>query len=251
MSVTVRPYRRGGWEVDIRLVLPDDSEHRQRRKAPMGSKSAAQRWGEDRAREWYHQLTHPAPKDERKKEVPRLEEFWSRFVDGYARANRQKPSGIAAKETIGHVHLIPCLGTTRLDAITTERVQHLKQHLQDRAPKTVNNVLTTLNVLLKKAVEWEVIERMPCSIHLLRVPKPSAGFYDFDEYERLVAAAKILDRNAYLVVLLGGEAGLRCGEIIALEWGDVDLAKRQLCVQRSEWRGHITVPKAGDSVTCR
>ena len=22
MSVTVRPYRRGGWEVDIRLVLP-------------------------------------------------------------------------------------------------------------------------------------------------------------------------------------------------------------------------------------
>jgi len=25
MSVLVRPYRRGGWEVDIRLVLPDDS----------------------------------------------------------------------------------------------------------------------------------------------------------------------------------------------------------------------------------
>ena len=28
MGVIVRPYRRGGWEVDIRLVLPDDSEHR-------------------------------------------------------------------------------------------------------------------------------------------------------------------------------------------------------------------------------
>jgi integrase len=38
---------------------------------------------------------------------------------------------------------------------------------------------------------------------------------------------------------------LRCGEIIALEWGDVDLGKRQLCVQRSEWRGHVTVPKGG------
>ena len=43
MSVTVRPYRRGGWEVDIRVVLPDDSEHRERRKAPLSSKSAAQR----------------------------------------------------------------------------------------------------------------------------------------------------------------------------------------------------------------
>ena len=46
-------------------------------------------------------------------------------------------------------------------------------------------------------------------------------------------------------MLLGGEAGLRCGEIMALEWTDVDLNKRQLCVARSEWKGHVTVPKGG------
>jgi hypothetical protein len=44
---------------------------------------------------------------------------------------------------------------------------------------------------------------------------------------------------------IGGEAGLRCGEMIGLEWGDVDLGKRQMCIQRSEWRGHVTVPKSG------
>ncbi len=94
-------------------------------------------------------------------------------------------------------------------------------------------------------MEWEVIERSPATIRLLRIPKPSAGFYDFDEYEQLVAAAKEMDRNAYLIVLLGGEAGLRCGEIMALEWSDVDLGKRQLCVQRSDWKGHITDTKGG------
>ena len=46
-------------------------------------------------------------------------------------------------------------------------------------------------------------------------------------------------------MLLGGEAGLRCGEIIALEWRDVDLAKRQLCVARSDWNGEVTAPKSG------
>ncbi len=51
--------------------------------------------------------------------------------------------------------------------------------------------------------------------------------------------------NAYLIVLLGGDAGLRCGEMMALEWRDVDLGKRQLCVQRSEWKSHVTVPKGG------
>ena len=35
-----------------------------------------------------------------------------------------------------------------------------------------------------------------------------------------------------LVVLLGGEAGLRCGEMMALEWTDIDFAKRQLTAAR-------------------
>jgi integrase len=158
-------------------------------------------------------------------------------------ANRLKPSGIVSKESIIRVHLIPVLGSKKLDAITNEHVQRLKRQLVDHAAKTANNVLTVLNVMLKKAVEWDLIERMPCTVRLLPIPKPSAGFYDFDEYERMVAAAR--DGTAVLIVLLGGEAGLRCGEMIGLQWDDVDLIKRQLRVERSEWRGHIGVPKGG------
>ena len=69
-------------------------------------------------------------------------------------------------------------------------MQRLKHALREQAPKTVNNVLTVLNVLLKKAVEWDVIERLPCTIRLLPIPKSSAAFHDFDEYERLVEAAR-------------------------------------------------------------
>ena len=47
------------------------------------------------------------------------------------------------------------------------------------------------------------------------------------------------------MVLLGGDAGLRLGEIVALEWGDIDLHARRLTVQRSDWCGHVTVPKGG------
>jgi DNA-binding PadR family transcriptional regulator len=69
----------------------------------------------------------------------------------------------------------------------------------------------------KKAVDWDVIDRMPCPITLLPVPKTSMSFYDFDEYEQLVAAASSVDATAHLIVLLGEEAGHRCGEMIALE----------------------------------
>ena len=86
---------------------------------------------------------------------------------------------------------------------------------------------------------------MPCTVKLLPVPKGSTAFYDFDEYERLVEAARVLDPRTHLIVLLGGEAGLRCGEMIALEWADVDLANRQLCIRRSDWNGQVTTPKGG------
>ena len=240
MAVIVRAYRRGGWQVDVRLELPNEMPLRERRVFRTASKSAARQWGQDRER---HVLIHGLPKTT--KEVPTLKEFAPRFMDGHARANRQKPSGIAAKESILRTHLIPLLGEQKLDAITSEAVQRVKSRLRAKAPKTVNNVLTVLNMLLKKAVEWEVVERMPCTVRLLPVPKPTAAFHDFEEYERLIEAASAVDQETRLIVLLGGEAGLRCGEIIALEWTDVDLAKRLLCVQRSDWRGQATVPKGG------
>ena len=190
MSVKVRPYRRSGWEVDIRVTLPDQSEHRLRRKAPVASKSAAQGWGEDRERLWYQVLTRPRSPEKQKEEVPTLREFWPRFLEGHARANRQKPSGIASKEMIARVYLLPLLGDRPLDGISTERVQQLKATLTTRAPKTVNNVLTVLNTMLKRAVEWGLIERMPCAVRLLPVPPPSAPFHDFEVFERLVDAAR-------------------------------------------------------------
>ena len=46
MRVTIRPYVNGGWEVDIRVELPDGIDIRERKKAPTLSKTAAQRWAE-------------------------------------------------------------------------------------------------------------------------------------------------------------------------------------------------------------
>jgi integrase len=242
MSVTLRPYVDGGWEVDIRVTLPDGQIVRERRKAPTASKSAAQRWADARERVL---LIHGKP--DRTKEVGRavtLREFAPRFIDGHAKANRLKPSGIASKESVLRLHLVPVLGDKALAAITTEDVQHLKAALGAKSPKTVNNVLTVLNVLLRSAVEWNVIDRVPCVIKLLRTPRTEAAFYDFDQFERLVETSA-REPHAHLIVLLGGEAGLRRGEILALEWSDVNIVKRQLCVARSDWRGHVTEPKGG------
>jgi integrase len=111
--------------------------------------------------------------------------------------------------------------------------------------KTVNNVLTALSVMLKTAVDWQVIDRMPCLIRLLPTSRRDAAFHDFAAYEQLLDAARSIDGRTYLIVLLGGEGGLRVGEIVALQWADIDHERRQIYIRHSDWRGQLTVPKNG------
>ena len=58
-------------------------------------------------------------------------------------------------------------------------VQSVRDALAPRRKLAYTTVQTMLNVLLRKAVEWDLIDRMPCTIRLLPISKPSAQFHDF------------------------------------------------------------------------
>lgn len=246
MTVKLRPYRRGGWEVDIRVQLEDGRVYRERRKSPVSSRSGSRSWGEARERMI---LKHGPPRKARARtstragQTPTLIEFVDRYIEGYARANREKHSTIKAKQSHIRTHLLPMFGARRLDEIRTEDIQRLKARLAKHSPKTVNNVLTTLSTMLKAAVDWELLAELPVRIKQIKVGAPKMDFYDFDEYERLVAAAERLDPRIHVMVLLGGEAGLRPGEVRALQWAAIDFRRRLLTVDRAEYDGQIGLPK--------
>ena len=254
MSVKIREYRSRSkkttkqevkaYEVDIRFKWPDGEVYRERVRSPVNSKSGAKAWGEQRQAELLAR-GRQIHEEVVKREVPTVEEFFPRFIEGYAKANRQKPSGVDSKESHFRNHLLPRFGMKRLDALTDEDVQQLKAAFQDRSVKTVNNCPSTLSMMLKMAVRWKVIDRMPVEIEHLKGADSTVEFYEVEEYERLLEAAGKLGPVQQLVVLLGGDAGLRMGEMIALEWSDVDLKRGLLKVQRSDWKGHVTLPKGG------
>jgi len=106
------------------------------------------------------------------------------------KANRLKASGIAHKETYLRLYLIPVLGKKRLDAISNADVQRLKSSMEGKSGKTVNNALTVLlGKMLRVALEWNVLDAMPCTVRLLKTQHPEMEFYEEDEYVRLVEGA--------------------------------------------------------------
>lgn len=270
MTVKIRKYVKSthtGYEADIRFEWPDGSPFRRRYRAPVNTQAQAQRWGEDLERRVYAQGKNGAlarskrdvvPEAAPTMEVPTLKEFWPTFIAGHCVANRQKPSGIERKECAFRVWLEPHLGAKRLDAIKPVDIVALKALLANRSAKTANNVLTALSACLKfagpeglrRSEGLGIIQHVP-RIRLLAVDNTNVpGWYEVDDYKRLVEAAAKIDPRVHLLVLLGGSAGLRRGEIIALKWTDLDIKRRIIHVQRSIWwskdgQRHETVPKGG------
>ena len=106
-----------------------------------------------------------------------------------------------------------------------------------------NNILNVLSKILRYAEELEVISKIP-RIKALKVPPQKFDFLTFEEFERLVSASAS-EPDWHAAVLVAGEGGLRLGEVLALEWGDIDLKIGSLTVMRTDWRGHVGAPKGG------
>ena len=231
------------WQADIHVKLLDGRKIRERSTIPGAtSRSSALKWAQERQR-WLILHGHEEREDKSEApEMPTLAKFCQRFIDEYVVANRLKPSTIENKKMLQRSYLVPILGERKLDEISEADVQRLKAGFAELAPATVNNILTLLSTVLKTAIEWGVIETMP-RIRKLKKEDQGFSFYDEGTFERLVTAASGIDPMCKLVVLLGGEAGLRGGEIVALRLRHCDLRRGVLHVDENEWQGHVGTPK--------
>jgi len=223
----------GRWLVDVRGVLPSGRPYRRKITANVTSRTSALAFAEAH---WRAVLK--GEDDATADRGPEFEKFAERWIRDYAKANGHKPSGIAHKQLMLRVHLSVFNGR-RLGEITTGDVDRLKGAMvaAGKAPKTVNNVLVVLSKLLRTAKRWGEVEEV-ATVELLRVEKRAMKFYDFATYDKLVAGAASIDDRCLALVLLAGDAGLRRGEILGLEWRDVDLDRGMLTIQRAQVYGN-------------
>lgn len=130
-------------------------------------------------------------------------------------------------------HIVPSLGAMRVRDVKPAHIRKMLSDMRDLSKATQRLVLQTTAAIFEMAVENELIPRSPC----LRSIKPSgetpktAEALSAEQVEQLLDAARGTDM--YLFVLLGVRAGLRRGEILGLQWSDIDLDAGTLTVNRS------------------
>jgi integrase len=234
----------GKWRYRKRVRLPDGKRVRIKGSPLVNTKAAAESAERERIERLLEEFRNPGSTEENRKEVPTLNAFKVEFMATYVMANN-KPSERISKEYMFKLHLLPAFGRKRLDNIATRDIEKFKAKKLSAglAPKTVNNMLSCLGKTLRYAAENEIIDKIP-RVRFVKVFEKPIDFLDFDEYARLMEAAKA-DPESYPAILLGGDAGLRVGEIRSLKWEDLDLVARRVIVQRTDYRGYMGSPKGG------
>jgi integrase len=162
------------------------------------------------------------------------------FVDGIATGTIRtkagepyKPSVVREYERSLRLHVLPTLGGCKLSKIQRRDVQRLADELlASRAdPSTIRNALKPLQVIYRRAIEDGDLALNPCERLRLqaargrreRIAAPA-------EAAALIAALRVEDRALWGCAFY---AGLRRGELRALDWDDVGLADGLIRVDRS------------------
>ena len=130
--------------------------------------------------------------------------------------------------------IFPYLGNIPLNCLTTKEIQQWVNKLSEEglSPKTVKNVFLNIKSALDKAVVLKMITANPCEgVELPKMEKYQAEVYDTEEISKLLEVAKGTDM--YLLAILEIFTGLRRGELVALEWSDIDLESGTVNITRN------------------
>jgi integrase len=251
-AMTVRRWRRKlangehteSWAVDLYLHRPDGTKKRVRRFPEIPTKIAAERLERKILTEFYK--NHDVEEKELPPAIiPTLEDFWNEFFTTHVLPNN-KPSERESKSVIYRCHLRPAFGRMTLDAITSRDIERYKAHKLSElgyVPKSINNHLAVLRSLLNVAKRWNILNQVP-EYRELKSAEQAARFLSLDEAKRLMDAAEGKWKGMITLCL---NTGLRIGELLALQWQDINFKTKVIRVQRNAWRNQLGSPKGGKS----
>jgi integrase len=227
------------WRVDFTYRHPNGVRERVKDISPINNKRGAEEH-ERQLRASIQAGTYKTAKTEEKKLT--LEGFLPQYM-AYAETHLKASTLDDKKNRIGR-DVLPMFGKKLLTEFGVAEKDLLAAKLKKRglAHSSINNSLGALGSMLRYAEELKLIQVAPPS-RFLRVAPSGFDFLDFDEYEHLVKVAEKSDW--YAAVILGGEAGLRLGEIRALRWCDVDPRLNKITVRKALWRSELDSPKGG------
>lgn len=174
-----------------------------------------------------------------------VKELLFTWLDNYKK-DRVKPRTYSRYQNIIELHLIPDLGDIPIENLKRRMIlDFLSKKKKDgnlrsgdtMSSASTNLMLTVLGMAFEYATDMELCEDNPC-LRLKRIPDDCKQIEAFtrDEQKKIETFIQDSDDRRLFGILLGFYSGMRIGELIALEWSDIDFDKGIIHVSKTAYR---------------
>lgn len=223
---SIQRLRRGAWRVRVYDGRDDRGRKRYRSRTVKGTRRDAQRVASDLEREVELGVSAGAG---RSSLSGYLHQRWLPHVRLHKRpGTHARYAGIVAR------HIVPEAGHLAMRRVSPADVQRLCDAAieQGFAPATVHLIHAVIHKALAQAVTWQLVSRNAAdAVELPRIPQRKVTVLDQPALQRLFAANG--SQPVYPLLVLAVLGGLRRGELLGLQWADVDFDRGFVVVRRS------------------
>lgn len=148
--------------------------------------------------------------------------------------NNRKISYISTQKNNYERHIKPYFKDTNLNKLSYEHIFEFREHLKTKSkkqnsnstlsPNTVNKIMILLKKIFDTGVRKSLIDKNPVdNLRKLPISKPIISFWnveEFNEFRKLITEDEISYDLFFTIAFF---TGMRMGEILALNWYDVNL----------------------------
>lgn len=168
-------------------------------------------------------------------------DFAKKWLADYA-ITAVKPSTFRSYQSMIDKSINPILGHYQVSKITPSMIQNYFAGVirSGRSAKTANHQLVLLKTMFKHARRWGYIRISPAEdIDRARTEEKEMDFLKPEEIRLLLENSDEPYRTLFMVAIL---TGMRRGELLGLQWGDIDWQSNQIRVRRSlYWLTHSEI----------
>jgi len=200
----------------------------------------------------------------RPSDSPKVSALAERFLTEYLPKKKRppRPSTVTYYEILFRCHVLPALGTKRVDAVTSADLERLHAAMRE-TPYIANRTLSLLQQAFDQAERWGWRpQHSNPALHIERYREERRGarkevMLDASEMARLLTA---IDEEEITVGAVACAAlrvvfwtGWRIGEVLALEWANVDLERgaARLLLTKTAAEEYRQLPAEAVSVIAR
>lgn len=172
----------------------------------------------------------------------KFEAFCEEWFEEYAKPNLRNTTYERLLQLRERIY--KAIGHLRMDKITPRQIQAFvhtlsKDGANERtggalAPKTIRHYLSLISDVFSYAIKMGVASDNPCSkVTIPKVEQKEKQIYTTEEVTRLLSLLNSEPLKYRVFFTLAIYSGFRRGELLGLEWKDIDFANRIISVRRT------------------